>query len=311
MSKNFDNFIWYEKYRPTSIDELVIPKTYREKFEEYIEEKNIPHLLLFGPQGSGKTTLASILMDTIPSQRLILNASGEDRGIATIRGKVKQFAASESFKSQLKIVFMDEADGITPDAQFALKNTIETYSKNCRFIFTANNVDRIRKEIKSRSTLFEFSQYPIKRLKKYLFSILESEKIKAKEEDLEKLIDSFYPDIRSIINNLQVCSVNGKFDPDLITATSIDVTKIQEFISKGYVRSLRKLWTGMTDFTFVYKYLFDDFIYTQEEIQRVMVAETIAEYLHRDSTIADRELNITTCCIMLMRICGTGIHFDK
>ena len=311
MANNkFDNFIWYEKYRPTSLEDMVLPKEYRAVFESYIKKQNIPHLLLYGPNGSGKTTISNILINNIKCHKLILNASGEDRGVATIKGKVKQFAASLPFeKNTLKIVLLDEADFLTIESQTALRNTMETYSSSCRFILTGNYIDKIRKEIKSRCTMFEFSQYSKKRLMKNIFKILEFEKVKAKEEDIENLISSFYPDIRSIINNLQICSNEGKFNPELITSTSIDYSKIQDYILNGAVKSLRKLWVGMNDFTIIYKFLFDSLIYKIEEDKRSEVAEAIAEHLYRDSSIADREINVTMCCIMIMKICNIRISF--
>jgi replication factor C small subunit len=306
------NFIWYEKHRPGTINEMILPPAYREKFEQYIEEQNIPHLLLHGPCGSGKTTMATILMDNIKCQRVVLNASGEDRGIATIKGKVKQFAASQPLtKKHLKIVFLDEADFLTPDAQKALRNTMETYSSTCRFILTGNYIDKILPEIKSRCTMYEFSQYPIKKLIKNLYIILEAEKVKAKKEDVEMLITRFYPDIRSVLNNLQAGSVNGEFDPDLITSTSIDISDIKENILKGNVRSLRKSIAGLTEFTFLYRYLFDEFIFEIPDDKRSDIAELIAEFMYRDTTIADREINITMCFLMIMRELECKICFNS
>lgn len=310
--KTFDNFIWYEKYRPTTIKNLILSQEYRIKFQSYIEEQEIPHLLLFGPNGSGKTTMATILMDSIKCQRLVLNASGEDRGIDTIKGKVKQFASSQPFtKDTLKIIFLDEADKITPDAQDSLRNTIEMYSKTCRFILTGNYVDKFKKSIKSRCTMYEFSQYPIKKLMEYLDQILKEEKVKAQTEEIEKLVTSFYPDIRSIVNNLQACSVDGKFDLGLISSSIVDQTKIGRNILEGKVKSLRTLWVGMNNYIFVYKYLFDEFIFKIDENKRPEVAETIAEFMYRDTTITDREINVTMCCLMIMRIIGSKIQFNS
>lgn len=306
------NFIWFEKYRPKSIDDMVLPSNIKEKFQSYIDEQNIPHLLLYGSNGSGKTTMATILMDNIKCQKLILNASGEDRGIATIKGKVKQFAASQPFqKGAIKIILLDEADFLTAESQTALRNTMETYSSTCRFILTGNYVDKIRKELKSRCTIYEFSQYPKKRLVKYLESILTNEKVKSDKEDLEKLIDCYYPDIRSIVNNLQACSVNKKFDPELLSSTTIDLEQVSNNIKSGNVKTLRTLWAGITDFSFLYKYLFDSFIFEIGEKNRPEIAEVIGEFLYRDFSIADRELNMTVCCITLMKIIGTKINFNE
>ena len=305
------NFIWYEKYRPKELSELVLPITYRDKFESYIEEQNIPHLLFYGPQGSGKTSTAQIFINSIPCHSMSLNASSKDRGIDTIKGKVKEFASSQPIKGRLKIVFLDEADGLTADAQIALKNTIETYSKSCRFILTANVLDRIRREIRSRCTCYEFRQYPIKKVISNVSHILDNENVKAKESDVAKLVDKFYPDIRSIINNLQAGSTNGKFNPELIVATSIDMEDFLDNMKGGKVSSLRKMWAGMSDFTWVYKYIFDYILSNKEFEDKVKAesAEAVAEFMYRDASIADREINVTMCCMILMRINGWRIHF--
>jgi len=310
--KNFQNYIWYERYRPIEIDQMVLPKEYSEKFDSYIEEQEIPHLLFYGVNGSGKTTVATILMNKIKSQSLILNASGEDRGIATIKGKVKQFAASQSYsKDTLKIIFLDEADKITGDAQDSLRNTMETYSQTCRFILTCNYIDKIIKGIKSRCTQFEFSQYSKKKLLRSLIEVLKDEKIKACEEDIQKIIDSFFPDIRSIYNNLQLCSSNGKLNPSLITSASIDYNALTNHILNGHVKSCRKMMIGMTEYLPIYKFLFDIFIFKVDEDKRSEIVECVSEYLYRDVNIADREINITACFMMLMKILDRKIKFNE
>lgn len=151
------NMIWYEKYRPDKLSSLILDKETRQSFKTFIKEKQIPHVLLHGPAGSGKTTLSMILLKEIAAGKLVLNASSDDRGIATIKYKVKQFAsAHRGGQGKLNIVLLDEADGTTSDAQLALKNTMETYHKNCRFILTCNQIDRIIDPIVSRCMLFKF-----------------------------------------------------------------------------------------------------------------------------------------------------------
>jgi replication factor C small subunit len=308
------NFIWYERYRPKELSEMVLPQAYREKFEEYVEEQNIPHLLFHGPAGSGKTTMAQILMSKIQCHSMVLNASSKDRGIDTIKGKVREFASSQPLVGHLKIVFLDEADGLTPDAQIALKNTVETYSKSCRFIFTANAPDRIKREIKSRCSAYEFRQYSKKKLLKRLNDILDVEKVKASTEDVTGLIEKFYPDIRSILNNLQAGSVKGKFDPNLIASSSVNIEDVLSCIKAGKVMSLRKLWTGLTEFTWVYRTLFDDFLGVEGEsavdhATKAEIADIIAEFMYRDAMVSDREINVTACCLRIMKELGCRINF--
>ncbi len=300
------NYIWYEKYRPHSLKEMVLAQ--RDVFETYLEEKDIPHLLFHGPPGSGKTTLALILIERLKAQKLILNASSEDRGIATIKGTVKQFAMSKSLGGKIKIIFLDEADALTPDAQKALRNTMETYSNNCRFILTANYLDKIIEPIRSRCTSFAFTKYPKKKLLRLLMGILDKEKVTYDLEDVEVLVTRLYPDIRTIINNLQAGSISGIFTLDQCLTAKIDPKRIGKFIQQGELRGLRELWAGMTDFLWLYKYLFDVFVPNMSK-EREEGARIVGEYLYRDSTVVDREINVSACCIELMVLLDKEVIF--
>lgn len=304
------NYIWYERYRAHNLKDMILPDNYVETFQSYIKNKEIPHLLFHGPQGSGKTTLAFILLIRCSSNQLILNASSSDRGISTIKTKVKQFASIKRTGKKLNVVLLDEADGLTPDAQQALRNTMETYSDNCRFILTANSIGRIISPIFSRCTEFSFNSLPINEVEKRMKQILETEDIKFKMKQVSKLIKQYYPDIRTIINNLQACSVTGKFTP----SDSISVRELNEIttlIKKGKVKSIRELWAGQTNFEWFYKNLFDEFVPTIEDSEKQMeVALSIADYLYKDRTVADREINATACCIEIMDHLKVRVNFN-
>ena len=297
------NYIWYEKYRPQALEEMSLPPEQRKKFNNYIDEKELPHLLFYGPPGSGKTTLANILINAIECRRLVLNASSEDRGIATIKGKVKQFAKAKPIGKdrQLNVVFLDEADQLTQDAQKALRNTMETYSKTCRFILTANYVGKIIKALQSRCQSFEFSTYPVEDVRKLLFTIAKSEKVSVTKKDVRIIVDRFYPDIRSTINNLQICSVDGELNIELSNQLRIDFRQFIDLFWEGKIRKLRELWVGVVDFVPFYRVLFDQFV---EEIEdssgKAEVSILVADYLWKDSAVADREINFTACCLEIM-----------
>jgi replication factor C small subunit len=295
------NLIWYENYRAKELDDLVLPRTMRQQCNSFIEKKQIPHLLFHGPAGSGKTSLAMILIKSCASASLVLNASSSDRGIATIKVKVKQFASSQRrHKDRQNIILFDEADGLTPEAQMALKNTIEAYQSNCRFIFTANEFDRITEPIYSRCMLFKFDSMKDRDLYELLKFILEKEEVKYKTKDLESIVDRFKPDIRTIINNLQAASVTGKLKvKDALTF--LDLDKFSDLMYDGKLFDLRQMWSGQIDFVWIYKFLFNDFVPDMEDVEiRADAAVTVAEYLHRDRTIADREINMSACCAELM-----------
>lgn len=304
------HFIWYEKHRPKKLGQMILPKAHKKRLADYIDNGDIPHLLFHGPQGSGKTTLAQILIDKLPCQALGLNASSKDRGIKVMKENVTEFARSMPLPGQMKVVFLDEADGLTPEAQRSLKGTIERYAKTCRFIFTANSPDRIISEIRSRLIAYEFKTFSRKKLFKYLEKILAKEKVEYEKADVQTVIDRFFPDIRSVVNNLQACVVGGELDPSFITATSVDLDKLTELLLDGRIRIIREMLIGVTDFTFVYRHLFNVVVPAHiGKTEKSDAAITIAEYMFRDRSVIDREINFSACCLELMGFIGCKIYF--
>lgn len=293
--------LWSESWRPTTIDEMALPDDQRKIFAKYIVEGSIPHLLLYGPPGSGKTTLAKIFINRLPCTAMILNASSSDRGVETVKTKINMFASSALMPGKnLKIIFLDEADGMSNDAFDALKNTMERHSATCRFILTANNINGINPAIQSRCTQFQFSTYPIDAVFNLCCEILEAEEIKFKELDLDMIVDRLYPDIRSIINNIQKCSSSGTLTVEGIMAFNISEDEISDFIITGNLRGLREAWGGVGSFTWLYPFLINKFIDRVKQSIQPDMAIKIAEYLYRDSTIADKEINATACVLEIM-----------
>lgn len=281
---------------------MTLPEQYRRNFAEYISTGEVPHLLLHGPQGSGKTTMAFIFMDNIACTRMVLNASSEDRGIETMRGKVKQFASSKTIDGRLKIVFMDEADGITTPAQEALRNTIEAYSKTCRFILTCNEIDKIIGPIRSRCTLFEFSAFPFDQAVKQAVSILRQERTEYVLADVEKIVGQNYPDFRSIINQLQLCSSGGVLDPESVSRATVDPALLLDYIAAGEVGKIRQLLIGVSTFVYLYRYLFDTLLSLEDlsQEEKVEIIHILAEALYRDALVANREINFIDCIVNIM-----------
>ena len=293
-----------KKYRHKDLSGLSMDDQCRSKMEEYIKEKQIPHLLFTGPPGSGKTTLANILIHECASSKLELNGSSEDRGVGVIKGKVRQFAGSmRKQKNKTNIVFFDEADGLTRDAQRGLKNTIERYVKNCRFIFTANDFGAIDEAIYSRCQHFQFEQIPKRKIIKYCIKILKSEGIKHSKDGVQKIVNKFFPDIRTVLNNLQACSIDGKMNLGQFLEDEIDIKKIAVFLKKGEIGKIRESWTGTISFRWLWKWLMDEFILTINDNQAAAAsAITVAEYMYRDGIVADREINATACLIDICQI---------
>lgn len=308
-SKKIQDYIWFEKYRPTSLDEMSMPADYADLFNSYIDEQEIPHILLEGPHGSGKTTTAYILLKEIKNKRLILNASGRDRGIETMRGKIVQFATSQTIGGEIKIVMLDEADALTPEAQDALRNTMETYSKYCRFILTCNHVDKIIPPIQSRTTRFTFNSIPQEKALKLCLKILKKENVKFSKSDkpiISKLIEAHDTDMRSVINELQMASSSGIFEKSMLPDLLVDMGSVWDAVMKGHVATLRKEIASVKSFIFAYRFFFDN-ILEKHAIPDEAVIESIyaiAEASARENIVPDREINFVSCALSIMEAIG-------
>ncbi|MFH1126080.1 MAG: replication factor C small subunit [Candidatus Altiarchaeota archaeon] len=212
---------WTEKYRPKKLKDMVGQEAITERLEAYVKSKSIPHLLFAGPAGTGKTTaaicIARELFGDVSHDFLELNASDE-RGIDTVRGKIKEFARTRSLGGDFKIIFLDEADSLTSDAQNALRRTMEKYTQTCRFILSCNYSSKVIEPIQSRCALFRFRRIPKESIKKYLEKILKEEAIHHTESGLEAVLYVTEGDMRQSINILQSASALGKVDDENVYA---------------------------------------------------------------------------------------------
>ena len=306
MGEEMSNTLWVEKYRPTTLDNYIGNEHLKDKVSVYLESGDLPHLLLYGKAGTGKTTLAKLLVKNIECDYMYINASDENN-VDTVRTKVKNFASTIGFKD-MKIIILDECDYITPNAQAALRNLMETFSKHCRFILTCNFVERIIDPIQSRCQSFQIIPPSRGEVAKHTHDILISENVTHEMDDLKVLIDSGYPDIRRIINSSQRNVVNGKLKLDTSSILQNDyklklvkVLKTQN--KKTAFKDIRQLLADnkITDFSDLFRLLYDDV----DDWGKGHVAECIlilAKYELSDSQVVDKEINAMAMLIELLGV---------
>jgi len=301
-----EHTLWVEKYRPTSLDTYLGNEHLKSKVSLYLESGDIPHLLLYGKAGTGKTTLAKILINHIECDYIYINASDENN-VDTVRNKVKMFASTLGFKDY-KVIILDECDYITPNAQAALRNLMETFSKHCRFILTCNYVERIIDPIQSRCQIFEIIPPSKVEVAQRLNQVLEEEEINYELQDLKILIDSNYPDIRRTINSAQrnVVNLQLKLDTNSIIQNDyklklLEILKIQD--KKNAFKNIRQLVADsqIRDFADLFRLLYDEV----DSYGKGHVAEcilVIAKYELSDSQVVDKEINAMAMIIELLGV---------
>ena len=306
MGEEMSNTLWVEKYRPTILDNYIGNEHLKDKVSVYLESGDLPHLLLYGKAGTGKTTLAKLLVKNIECDYMYINASDENN-VDTVRTKVKNFASTIGFKD-MKIIILDECDYITPNAQAALRNLMETFSKHCRFILTCNYVERIIDPIQSRCQSFQIIPPSRGEVAKHTHDILISENVTHEMDDLKVLIDSGYPDIRRIINSSQrnVVKCKLKLDTNSILQNDyklklLKILKTQN--KKTAFKDIRQLLADnkITDFSDLFRLLYDDV----DDWGKGHVAECIlilARYELSDSQVVDKEINAMAMLIELLGV---------
>ena len=287
-----DHSIWTEKYRPDTLDGYVGNTDITSKVEVYLESGDIPHLLLYGKAGTGKTTLAKLIIKNIDCDYIYINASDENN-VDTVRNKIRDFASSVGFEP-LKIIILDEADYMTPNAQAALRNLMETFSKHTRFILTCNYVEKIIDPIQSRCQVFNVIPPSRKEVAERLLQITESEAVVEDKGAIVTIVNSTYPDIRRSINSLQRQVINGKIVIDQASLLEADyMSKILDELQNG--KSFTKVRQIVADskvksFEDLFRFLFDNVDMYSTDAAAVITI--IAQTQYQASFAVDKEINV-------------------
>ena len=308
------DFIWVEKYRPKTIEECILPDSIKKTFRDFLSSGEIPNMMLAGPPGIGKTTVAKTLCKQLGVDVYVINGSDEGRFLDTVRNNAKNFASTVSLTSDSKhkVIIIDEADNTTSDVQLLLRANIEEFSRNCRFILTCNYKNRIIQPLHSRCAVVDFS---INKKDKpaiaaaffqRLIEILELEKIKYDKKSIIGLINKHFPDWRRVLNECQRYSVGGEINSGVLAAFSdVTLNELIKNLKEKNFSEVRK-WVNNNldnDTTLLFRRVYDSLYESLVSSSIPAAILVLAKYQYQVAFVADQEINMLACLTELMVEC--------
>ena len=309
-----DEFLWVEKYRPKKIEDCILPESTKKTFLDFLEKGEVPNLLLAGPAGCGKTTVAKALCNELGADVYVINGSDEGRFLDTVRNNAKNFASTVSLSSSAKhkVIIIDEADNTTPDVQLLLRASIEEFSRNCRFIFTCNYKNKIIEPLHSRCAVVEFSvnakhkpQLQAEFFKR-LNGILDTERIQSDTKVLVELINKHFPDWRRILNECQRYSAGGKIDSGILAHFS-DVKEndlIKHLKEKNFTEVRQWVVSNLdNDPGTILRRVYDSLYDSVDPPSIPAAVLIIAKYQYQIAFVADQEINLLAALTEIMVEC--------
>ena len=309
-----DEFLWVEKYRPKTIEECILPAATKKTFLDFLDKGEVPNLLLSGPAGCGKTTVAKALCAELGVDVYVINGSDEGRFLDTVRNNAKNFASTVSLSSEAKhkVIIIDEADNTTPDVQLLLRASIEEFSGNCRFIFTCNYKNKIIEPLHSRCAVVEFGiqgKYKQEIAAEFfgrLLSILEQEKIATDKKVLAELINKHFPDWRRVLNECQRYSASGKIDTGILaTFTDVSINDLTKNLKEKNFSAVRKWCVDNLDNdpTVLLRRIYDALYSSLKNSSIPAAVLIIARYQYQIAFVADQEINLLAALTEIMLEC--------